>query len=159
MPRIRGYIAGRLTEALALQRAMLEANPSLRGAQSAAIAQAQQVDTAAIAEDKDFGRSVDEIVVALAGGAIRGVISVFHDLDPARTSWQPHSTPPCNSSEERSRRCKRPAPIERSAGAGQSHTSARTIGSATPTSHSQTAYFPRPGRRRNGQDLWIGVPR
>ncbi len=70
-------------DVLALQRAMLEVNPRLRGAQSAAIEGAQRTAAASVATD--LGRASDDVVVGLVTGAIGGVTSAVLTLDPSRT--------------------------------------------------------------------------
>jgi len=73
-------------EPLALQRAMFEANPSLRGVQSAAIDHAQH---AAAAAAHDLGKRVNDMAVTLVGGAIGDVIGVVLGIDPAHHRTRP----------------------------------------------------------------------
>lgn len=66
---------------LALQRAMLRANPTLRGSETADVTEAKQLVTAALAADLD--RAVDDPVVVLVAGAIEGVVAALVQMDAA----------------------------------------------------------------------------
>ena len=60
---------------IALLRAMLEANPSLRGAETPAIAESKRKLNDALAAD--LGRSPDDAVVVLANGVLDGIVSTL----------------------------------------------------------------------------------
>jgi AcrR family transcriptional regulator len=62
-------------DAVALLRAMLEANPALRGAETPEIAQSRQQVAVELAAD--LGRSADDPVVLLVNGAMAGVIAAL----------------------------------------------------------------------------------
>lgn len=82
-----GTITGWLTaefdaraEDVELSAAMLRANAEIRGAETPELAAAMARVVAAIAAD--IGRAADDPVVALAGGAVKGVLEVLVQLGP-----------------------------------------------------------------------------
>jgi AcrR family transcriptional regulator len=64
-----------------LLRAMLHANPALRGAETPEIAESKRKVNEALATD--LGRSPDDAVVWVVNGAMAGVISALLQIDPA----------------------------------------------------------------------------
>jgi AcrR family transcriptional regulator len=68
-------------EELALQRAMLEVNPALRGTETADVAEAKQLVTAALAADLD--RPPSDPVVVLVAGAVEGLVAALVQMDAA----------------------------------------------------------------------------
>lgn len=67
-------------ETIGLLRAMLDANPALRGAETPEIAESRRKINAALAAD--LGRPPDDAVVRLVNGAMAGVISVLLQINP-----------------------------------------------------------------------------
>lgn len=67
-------------EEMAVQAAMLRANPEIRGAETAELIEAKRAITAALATD--LGRADDDEVVAIVGGAFAGIIDVVVRLGP-----------------------------------------------------------------------------
>ena len=67
-------------ETIGLLRAMLDANPALRGAETPEIAESRRKVNEALAAD--LGRSPDDAVVRLVNGAMAGVISVLLQINP-----------------------------------------------------------------------------
>jgi len=67
-------------ETIGLLRAMLDANPALRGAETPEIAESKRKVNEALAGD--LGRYPDDAVVRLVNGAMAGVISALLQIDP-----------------------------------------------------------------------------
>lgn len=67
-------------EMLALLRAVVIANPALRGAETAAIAESRRRVSEALAAD--VGRTPDDPVVLLVSGALGGTIAALIHIDP-----------------------------------------------------------------------------
>lgn len=65
---------------IGLLRAMLDANPALRGAETPEIAESKRKVNEALAAD--LGRPSDDAVVRLVNGAMAGVISALLQIDP-----------------------------------------------------------------------------
>lgn len=71
-------------EEMELSAAMLRTNPEIRGAETPELTAAMQSISAVLAAD--LGRDVDDVVVGLAGGAVRGVIDAVIQLGPKRAT-------------------------------------------------------------------------
>ncbi|MBL7487276.1 TetR/AcrR family transcriptional regulator [Frankia sp. AgB1.9] len=67
-------------EVRSLHRAMVRANPTLRGAQSAESLEGRRGTVLSLA--RDLGRSPDDVVVALVGGAMDGVLGALSEIRP-----------------------------------------------------------------------------
>jgi AcrR family transcriptional regulator len=68
-------------EEVELTSAMQRANPEIRGAETPELAAAMARVVAALATD--LGRAADDPVVAIAGGAVKGVLEALAQLGPA----------------------------------------------------------------------------
>ena len=71
-------------EMLDQQAAMLHSNPEIRGAETAELSEAKRAVTAALAAD--LGRSEDDVMVGLVGGAYEGIIDVLIQLGRDRAT-------------------------------------------------------------------------
>ncbi|ADP84944.1 TetR/AcrR family transcriptional regulator [Pseudofrankia inefficax] len=67
-------------EVRSLHHAMVRANPTLRGAQSAESLEGRRATVLSLA--RDLGRSPDDVVVALVGGAMDGVLTALSEVRP-----------------------------------------------------------------------------